>query len=180
LSAFAEALLFHRRRKGDGLMPADVRAISLHLIDPSDGRSLQTWSFSAERITIGRDEAAGIPLADPYVSRIHAELVHADGGWSLFARGRNGVFVDGRSIAEHRLEDGTTFRLAAVGPMFRFDNGSESMGQATLSYDPDAVILLTLNSKEVAQQANEIASTDYFQQLREKARELRRQRTGSA
>jgi hypothetical protein len=168
------------RSEGWTSMSAGARLISLQLVDPSDGRTLQAWGFDSHRITIGRDDAADIPLADPYVSRIHAEIVHDDGsGWRLLARGRNGVFMDGRSVAECELAAGATFRLGATGPMFRFGEPAEQRPEATLSFDPDAVILLSLNAQVVNRQADEITATDYFQQLQRKARELREQRSGS-
>ncbi len=165
-------------------MPIEPGDISIHMIDPTDGRSLQNWSFCDARvncISIGRDESAGIHLADPYVSRIHVELIRDENGWILHARGRNGVFVDGRSVTEYRLSHGSRFRLASVGPMFRFDSEvvTEGGGQQTLSIDPAVMNLMTLNKVEVVQQADEVTQTDYFRQLQEKARLLRRQRTGS-
>lgn len=160
-------------------MAADAEQISLHLIDSSDGRSLQRWTFCESPITIGRDPAANIPLADHYVSRVHVELIHDESGWRLFTRGRNGVFVDGKSIDACQLQHGMTFRLAAVGPQFRCDMLTEGTGQATISFDPNSMILLSLDTKEVSQQADEIASSDYFQELLRKASDIRRQRTKS-
>ena len=40
-----------------------------------------------------------------------------------------------------------------------------------------SIILLALDRKEVAQQAQAVTDTDYFRQLQSKARELRRQRS---
>lgn len=156
--------------------------VSIHMVDPTDGRSLQKWSFrdpALASITIGRDEAATIQLADPYVSRIHVELVRDDEGWSLVARGRNGVYLNGRNVTEHRLCAGDRFRLSSVGPMFRFGADGASQVQQTLNVSPAVMELMMLNKAEVAQQANEISQTDYFQQLQAKARLLRRQRTDS-
>ena len=116
-------------------MVPDAEQISLHLIDSSDGRSLQCWTFQASRITIGRDPTADIPLADHYVSRIHVEILRDESGWRLFTRGRNGVYVNGKSVEEYQLQHGMTFRLAAVGPQFRFDMVTERTGQATISFD---------------------------------------------
>lgn len=156
--------------------------VSIHMIDPADGRSLQKWSFDGQQIdciSIGRDEAAKIQLADPYVSRIHAELIRDEEGWTLFARGRNGVYVNGRSVTEARLIHGSRFRLASVGPTFRFDGHAVSTGQQTLVIDAAVMSLLILNKSEVAEQVNEIVESDYFKQLQEKARTLRSQRPKS-
>lgn len=150
---------------------------TLHLLDPTDGRLLQSWSFSTPRITIGRGEGESLTLADPYVSRLHAEIVSAPDGWVLHSRGRNGVFIDGRRIEESRLNPGTTFRLGPAGPLFQFGNAVQNNENATLSFDPESIILLALDRKEVAQQAQAVTDTDYFRQLQSKARELRRQRS---
>lgn len=165
--------------RGVGMSLELLQAVSFHLIDPTDGRSLQTWSFTTPRITIGRGETESIALADPYVSRVHAEILWNGEAWQLFARGRNGVIVDGKSVAEYPLTHGAVFRLGGSGPSFRFDVAPVQHGQATLCFDSNVVILLAFNKDEVEVQANEVVETDYFQQLQRKARELRRQRSVS-
>lgn len=157
-------------------MPETELAITLHLVDPADGRSLQSWSFQKGRVTIGRDASADLPLLDQYVSRIHAELLHGEEGWSLNSLGRNGVFVDGKSVDKCRLFPGITFRLASVGPMFRFDPTTVSTGTSTVCFDHTSMLVLELNPTDVRQRVDEIAVTDYFQQLQQKARQLRRDR----
>jgi serine/threonine-protein kinase len=152
-------------------------SISIHLIDPADGRSLQTWSFGQPQITIGRAENGDIPLTDPYVSRLHAELTRSEGTWSLVSRGRNGVFIDGKNVERHPLRPGTMFRLGANGPMFRFEHQAAASPQATLSFDPAMVIMLKLDQQAVQTQAQDIMTTDYFQQLQQRARALRQQRS---
>lgn len=158
-------------------MPTDSSgSVKIHLIDSSDGRTLQTWSFGSARISIGRDAQQDISLSDPYVSRLHAELVQAGGAWQLFSRGRNGVIVHGKAIDEIRLEAGMTFRLGANGPLFRFDQTEQVTGQATLSFDPESVIVLSFDREAVKAEAESVAGTDYFRQLNEKAKELRARR----
>lgn len=154
-------------------------SVSIHWIDPVDGRSLQSWTFDDQRITIGRGTGESIPLSDPYVSRLHAEVLHRDGKWCLIAHGRNGVLVDGRPVTEEALSHGATFRLGLQGPMFRFDAHQVESAQATLSFDESALMLLTMNRQEVESEASEIAESDFFRQLRNKARQLRQARRGS-
>jgi hypothetical protein len=153
--------------------------VSIHMIESGDGRTLQTWVFrypEVTKISIGRDESASVRLADPYVSRIHLEIVRVDQAWILLARGRNGVFVDGKSVVEQALVHGTRFRLSSVGPMFRFESQGRASAGQTLSLDPAIINLLSLNRQEVHQKADEICQTDYFHRLQEKARLLRQQR----
>lgn len=154
-------------------------AITLHLVDPADGRSLQSWTFEQQRVTIGRDASADVPLVDPYVSRVHVELLHGPEGWSLSSLGRNGVFVDGKSVERCRLHPGILFRLANVGPMFRFDPQIVPTGTSTLCFDTNSMIVLELNPTEVRQRVDEIAVTDYFQQLQNKVKQLRRDRAST-
>lgn len=157
----------------------ELRPVVIHLVDPSDGRSLQSWSFATPVITIGRDDASSIVLTDPYVSRTHVELKRGAGGWRLTSKGRNGVLIDGRSVEEQVINSGVRFRLGTTGPCFRFEEEVTQTSMATLSFDPESLLILKLNSTEVAKEAEEVSSTDYFRQLQQKARELRRQRNPS-
>jgi pSer/pThr/pTyr-binding forkhead associated (FHA) protein len=154
----------------------DSRTITVHLIDEADGRTLQHWTFNRSNVIIGRDEAAQIPLADPYVSRVHVELIREDRGWVLVSRGRNGVLVQGRPVDSCPATPGLVFRLGAIGPMFRIDAEVSSTGAQTLSIDPSTMIVLALNNELMVRQADEIAETDYFRQLQAKARTFRQQR----
>ena len=138
---------------------------------------MQRWSFAQPIITIGRDENAQIPLADCYVSRVHLELAYGANGWELFARGKNGVLVNGRNIDSCPATPGLIFRLGAIGPMFRIGEAPSQIRERTLSIDPNKMIILALNTKQMVQQADEIAATDYFQHLQEKARKIRQQRS---
>jgi pSer/pThr/pTyr-binding forkhead associated (FHA) protein len=158
-------------------MPAEASPkISLHLLDHSDGRSLQIWTFDdVTAITIGRDEDQSIVLADPYVSRTHAELQRNGVGWELVSKGRNGVLVDGKTIASCLVDHGTVFRLGPNGPAFRFENDAVRTPMQTLSFNPESMVVLQLNRQQLDEQTREVVETDFFQQLRDKARELRRQ-----
>lgn len=119
-------------------------------------------------------------IADFYVSRIHLEIVRDEEGWMLHALGRNGVFVDGRSVTEYWMTNGVMFRLASVGFTFRFDREQEAFGRSTLVVVDQAVMqLLNRNKPVVAKQTDEIARADYLHQLQQKARLLRSQRAKS-
>ena len=61
---------------------------------------------------IGRSSEA-IPLADPTVSRRHAELTPDDGAWFIRdLASQNGTFVNGKKISgRHRLQPGATLWL---------------------------------------------------------------------
>ena len=70
---------------------------------------------SAASITIGRRPEADVALAwDPEVSRLHAELEHKAGEWTLCDDGfsQNGTFVNGLRIhGRRRLTDGDLVRI---------------------------------------------------------------------
>lgn len=137
---------------------------------------MQIWSFSGTRITIGRGDEETLVLADPYVSRVHAELVGEGGVWELISRGRSGVYVEGKVVSACPLVPGMTFRLGPAGPMFRFGTAYAPVQTSTLSFDADSVIVLAFNRQAVEKESEQIAETDYFRRLQEKARELRKPR----
>ncbi len=57
------------------------------------------------RLLIGRSRACDIHLADPSISRRHAELRHSGAGWSIQdLESLNGVVVNGRRVQRTPLE----------------------------------------------------------------------------
>jgi ABC transport system ATP-binding/permease protein len=92
----------------------------------------QTVVFEGERLTVGRDSTNDVVLADPNVSRFHAEVVKVDGRVELRDLGsRNGTRLDGQIVAHAVVEPGADigigpFRLVFDGTGFlaRDDHGS--------------------------------------------------------
>lgn len=160
---------------------AQPPGVLVHLLDPSFGRTVQTWRFDAKAaISIGRAEDRDVAITDPYVSRMHAELQYKDSQWVLISHGRNGVIVKNQSITELPVRDEVTFRLGPSGPTLRFQiAGLKQESLRTLSFDTTPVFLFRLDEDKIQREANEIAAGDYFQTLQQKAKELRtnRQRT---
>lgn len=74
----------------------------------------------ARRYTLGRSPRSDVALADPMLSRLHAELHAAGGEWHIDDRGSvNGVFVNGHRIeAATALADGD--RVVVGGCVIRF------------------------------------------------------------
>jgi predicted component of type VI protein secretion system len=63
--------------------------------------------LSGSRFVIGRSRDSDLTLDDPNVSRRHAELRKEDGAWVVAdLASTNGVKVNGRRVAEHRLNPG--------------------------------------------------------------------------
>lgn len=76
-----------------------------------------------ERIRIGRTADNDIVLmGDPEVSRAHAHLEPAGGGWTLVddGRSRNGSFINGDQVLRHRrLNDHDMLRIGGTSILFR-------------------------------------------------------------
>ena len=63
-------------------------------------------------VQIGRDVPGGIVVRGHSVSRVHAELRRAGPTWTLVDLGsRNGTFIDGQRIDEHRISAPVTVHL---------------------------------------------------------------------
>ena len=172
----------------DSTNPSDAdAATAVHLLDSSLGRPIRTWQFTAkELITIGRADECDVQISDPYVSRSHAELRPADGGWLLVSLGRHGVQVQGAVISELSIDGETVFRLGSAGPTLRFnpvaalvensairqtDNRMTMMFDATLMEN-----MFELDQNKLQREVEEIADADYFQELQRRAKQLREQR----
>lgn len=78
---------------------------------------------TARKVRIGRAADNDIVLADNVeVSRAHAVLEAAGGGWTIVddGRSRNGTFVNGhRVLRSRRLEDNDVVRVGATSILFR-------------------------------------------------------------
>jgi hypothetical protein len=78
----------------------------------ADGRAMLVGGgrrtvLSGSRFVIGRSRDADLMLDDPNVSRRHAELRRDEGGWTVAdLASTNGVKVNGRRVAEQRLNPG--------------------------------------------------------------------------
>jgi pSer/pThr/pTyr-binding forkhead associated (FHA) protein len=102
--------------------PAPSGPLTVHLLDSALGQIVQTWRFrDRDTISIGRGPDNDIDLADPQVSRCHALLRFCDREWFLVSVGRNGTFVEGKSITEVLMCDQGVFQLGPSGPLVKYD-----------------------------------------------------------
>ncbi len=77
--------------------------------------TLRTVYVEQTPFTIGRGEESDLQVNSTSVSREHAELARASGGFQLRDLGStNGTAVNGREITEAVLQDGDTVRIADV------------------------------------------------------------------
>ena len=69
------------------LIDAALR-VSIQLLDSSHGKVVQTWQFDGRTsITVGRASERDVRIGDQHVSRLHAEVLHEDGAWTLVSHG---------------------------------------------------------------------------------------------
>ena len=72
-----------------------------------------------EKNLLGRDWQCKIMLSDPQCSRVHAEVFHDEDGWWLRDnKSSNGTYVNGQSVDQARLMDGTEVRIGATAFVF--------------------------------------------------------------
>ncbi len=94
----------------------------------------QLVSLTADRVTIGRSSASDIHLPDFTVSRNHAAIERAGGGWAVRDMGSaNGTLVNGRALGDagHVLQPGDEVAIGGARLFFRSraqDAASETVG----------------------------------------------------
>lgn len=79
----------------------------------------ETWKLTSEEITIGRLPECHVALADPEVSRRHAQLQkRQDGWWVLDLHSTNDTYVNGQIVKERRLEAGDVVTVGSTQLVF--------------------------------------------------------------
>ena len=74
------------------------------------------------RVVIGRSRECDIVMADPNVSRQHAELRREGDGWAVVDLGStNGIKVNGRRVDAAPLSDGDRITLGVTDMTFELD-----------------------------------------------------------
>ncbi len=95
----------------------------LLLRDGEGAQIIVVLEKSDERLWIGRDPDSDVVLDwDDQVSRTHAELERAGGGWTVSDDGlsRNGTFVDGERVSgSRRLRDRQALRVGGSSITYR-------------------------------------------------------------
>ena len=102
------------RRLGLARAPAELVVLD------EQGRDKERISITRTPIVIGRMSSNDVVLADPNVSRKHAEVRRDDGRWILIDLGStNGTTVNGRSAGQHDLQDGDRIGFGTSELVFR-------------------------------------------------------------
>jgi hypothetical protein len=78
--------------------------------------------LSGSRVVVGRSRDADIVLADPNISRRHAELRRGDNGWQIVDLGStNGIKVNGRRVDNQSLRPGDQITIGVTDLTFELD-----------------------------------------------------------
>ena len=88
-----------------------------------------------EKNLLGRDWQCRIVLNDPQCSRVHAEIFRNEDGWWLKDnKSSNGTYVNGQSVEQARLIEGTEVRIGASS--FSFSEAlKKKSSRATLGHE---------------------------------------------
>ena len=99
-----------------------------------DAKGQQTTiPIETPRFTIGRGDDNTLALAEPMVSRYHAELIRIGDDFLLRDHGStNGSYVNDARVAEQILADGDVLRFGKGGPELTFGIVDESDGLTTM------------------------------------------------
>ena len=87
-----------------------------------------SYQLAAARTTIGRDAPNPVQIGDPKSSRVHAEIVVADGKWQVRDLGSsNGTWNEEGRITSMPLGHGAVFRIGST--YFRFETMPSAEGE---------------------------------------------------
>jgi len=81
----------------------------------------EVFALRADITTVGRGPGVDVTLADPSVSRLHAEIVRRGPYLYVWDQGlsRNGTQVNGTQVGRRILRDGDVVRFGAAGVRVR-------------------------------------------------------------
>lgn len=91
----------------------EVPTVAVLLIH--DSEPPRRVELGAQRLVIGRQEDCDLVIADPQVSRKHAEIAQRPDGWWLSdLDASNGTFLNDTLVKERRLHPGDVIRLGST------------------------------------------------------------------
>jgi pSer/pThr/pTyr-binding forkhead associated (FHA) protein len=82
----------------------------------------QCYAIDQDQFVIGRgSKYSDLPIKDANISRRHCAIVRRDGGYYIKDLGStNGVEFNGERVDNHRIEEGTLYRLCDHELRFSF------------------------------------------------------------
>jgi len=108
----------------------------------------------AEQNLLGRDWKCQIVLNDPQCSRIHAHVYKDDDGWWVQDNeSSNGTYVNGQTIDQAKLGDGTELRLGSCSFTFTLNETIVPTGEDAEPKSTSHTIILdeSMNPREMGQ-----------------------------
>lgn len=98
-------------------LPAPTKARTLYLYFEG-----QCYAVDQDQFVIGRgSKYSDLPIKDANISRRHCAIVRRDGGYYIKDLGStNGVEFNGERVDNHRIEEGTLYRLCDHELRFSF------------------------------------------------------------
>jgi hypothetical protein len=113
---FGHTMVYSPSREARRIEPADDRRQALLV---GGGRRNV---LSGSRVVVGRSRDADVVLADPNISRRHAELRRDENGWEIVDLGStNGIKVNGRRVESQTLRPGDQITIGVTDLTFELD-----------------------------------------------------------
>lgn len=155
-----------------------IPPLTVHLLDRVRGLPIQTWQLTVPVVRIGRARECEITVADPYVSRLHAELRFSEGRWVLAGVSSRGLIVAGVPVTVVPVTEAVVFRLGTAGPELEAVVATDlAADMPTISFPGVSVKPIAIDEAQKTKEVEAIAESDTFKALLDKARELRKQRS---
>jgi hypothetical protein len=143
---------------------------------------VQAWPLdSAVEVTVGRARTNVVVLPSPLVSRAHARLVFLDECWVIEALSDLGVWSRGGLRSRLALAEGSVFRLGEHGPALRLVAAAPRQAcdaESTMRVSAASLGFLHLDTARRDREVAEIAGSDFFRSLEQRAGDLRARTRG--
>lgn len=111
--------------------------------------------IEGEQNLMGRDWECRIVLNDPQCSRVHAEIFHEEDGWWIRDnKSSNGTYVNGQSVEQARLVDGTQVKVGASSFTFNVSHQGEAASDSADDNSSQGLTIVldqSMNPKETGQ-----------------------------
>jgi len=102
-----------------------------HLVIRDSSGINEVVELVGPEVSIGRNPAAGVVLANVSVSRKHAMLTEGGKGWTVVdLDSQNGVSVNGQRVGARELEDGDQIRIGKFDLVFVLNKAGAVDGEA--------------------------------------------------
>jgi transcriptional regulator with GAF, ATPase, and Fis domain len=126
----------------------------------------QSFSVGPRAFSIGRQAGNSLQVLDPSASRRHCRIDPAEGGFVLRDLGsRQGTFVNGRPVQEHRLEEGDLIAVGETLLLFQSGEGEAVRPEPRPLVDEDAFTARTTLQHHPGRSAEERLESRDFQAL---------------